>query len=134
MTVARFWRENSARYNLVGVKCGNCGKVFFPPRTICPECRRLSIGKMEPYKLRGEGEVFTFSIVHDAPSQLELQKPYIMAIIEMTEGVRITAQIIDCDPAEVHIGMKVRATMRKIREEGASGIIHYGYKFIPVTK
>ena len=55
-----------------------------------------------------------------------------MALIEMSEGVYITAQIIDCDPAEVHIGMKVKATMRKISEEGASGIIHYGYKFIPV--
>ena len=94
MTVARFWRENSARYNLVGSKCGNCGKIMFPPRTVCPDCHRLSVGKMEPIKLKGDGEVFSFSIVHDAPSQLELQKPYIMALIEMSEGVYITAQIL----------------------------------------
>ena len=133
MTVARFWRENAERYNLIGCKCGNCGKILFPSRAVCPDCHRLSLGKMEEFKLKGEGEILTFSIVHDAPSHLELQKPYIMAMIETSEGVRITAQIIDCDPADVYIGMKVRATMRKISEEGASGIIHYGYKFTPIN-
>ena len=30
MTVARFWRENESRYNLIGTKCGNC-------ESVCPE-------------------------------------------------------------------------------------------------
>lgn len=131
MTVARFWRENASRYNLVGSKCGNCGKIFFPPRTVCPICHRKSIGKMEPIKLKGDGEVLTFSIVHEAPSQFEMQKPYVIALIQMDEGVRITGQVIDCDPAEVQIGMKVRTTLRKLGDEGPAGLIHYGYKFTP---
>jgi len=131
MAVARFWRENESRYNLIGARCGNCGRLYFPPRTVCPVCHRKSIGKMEPFKLSGRGEVFTFSIVHDAPSQFELQKPYVIAIIQMEEGIRLTGQVIDCDPAEVRVGMKVRTTMRKLGEEGPSGIIHYGYKFMP---
>lgn len=131
MAVARFWRENASRYNLIGSRCGVCGRVYFPPRTVCPTCHRRSIGKMEPIKLRGEGEVVTFSIVHDAPSQLEMMKPYVIAIVQMKEGVRITGQVIDCEPAEVHIGMKVKATLRRLGEEGPAGIIHYGYKFVP---
>ena len=35
------------------------------------------------------------------------------------------------EPEAVRIGLKVRATFRKLREEGASGVIHYGYKFTP---
>ncbi|WP_019176550.1 Zn-ribbon domain-containing OB-fold protein [Methanomassiliicoccus luminyensis] len=134
MTVARYWRENASRYNLIGSKCGNCGKVYFPPRSVCPICHRKSIGKMEPFKLKGDGEILSYSIVYDAPSQFDIQKPYVIAMVQMDEGVRITGQIIDVDPAEVQIGMKVRTTMRKIGEEGGAGIIHYGYKFVPVPK
>ncbi len=85
---------------------------------------------MQPFKLKGEGEIFSFTVVHDAPSQFEMQKPYIIAIIQMSEG-SVTGQVIDCEPAEVQIGMRVQATMRKLGEEGPAGIIHYGYKFVP---
>ena len=132
MAVARFWRENASRYNLIGSRCGVCGRIYFPPRSVCPTCHRRSIGKMEPFKLKGEGEVIPFSIVHDAPSQLEMQKPYVIAIIKMDEGVNITAQVIDIDPTDVHIGLRVRATLRKISDEGAAGVINYGYKFMPL--
>ncbi len=132
MAVARFWRENASRYNLIGTKCGVCGRAYFPPRSVCPTCHRQSIGKMEPLKLKGEGEVLTYSIVHDAPSQMEMQKPYIIAIVQMDEGVRITGQIIDVELDEVKVGMKVRPTLRKVSDDGAAGVIHYGYKFMPL--
>jgi uncharacterized OB-fold protein len=88
MTVARFWRENESRYNLIGTKCGNCGGLYFPPRTVCPVCHRKSLGKMEHLKLGGKGEGLSFSIVHDAPSQFELPEALCDAIIGMEEGVR----------------------------------------------
>ncbi|MEM0449203.1 MAG: Zn-ribbon domain-containing OB-fold protein [Methanomassiliicoccales archaeon] len=132
MAIARFWRENPSRYNLKAVRCGNCGKVFFPPRAICGVCHRKSIGKMECFNLKGEGEVFSFAVVHDAPRQFEIHKPYVVAMVRMDEGVMLTSQIIDVEPKEVHIGMRVRATLRRLGEDGPSGVINYGYKFIPV--
>jgi len=132
MTIARFWRDNASRYNLIAARCSNCAHLYFPPRTVCPLCHRKSIGKMERIKLKGEGKVYSYSVVHDALPQFELMKPYVVAMVQLDEGIKITGQIIDCDPAEVHIGMKVRTTMRKLGEEGPSGIIHYGYKFVPV--
>jgi uncharacterized OB-fold protein len=95
MTVARFWRENEPRYNLTGAKCGSCGRLYFPPRTVCPVCHRKSIGKMERFKLKGTGEVFSFSVVDESLKKKELQKPYIIAIIQKDEGIRITGQIIN---------------------------------------
>ncbi len=88
---------------------------------------------MEPLQLKGEGEVYSFTVVHEAPSQFEMQKPYVMAIIRMDEGVMVTAQLIDVDPKEVEIGMKVKATLRKLGEDGPAGVIHYGYKFTPFS-
>ena len=132
MATARFWRENPSRYNLKAVRCGNCGKVFFPPRAVCSVCHRKSIGKMECTNLRGEGEVYSFSVVHDAPSHFEILKPYVVAIVKMDEGVMLTSQVIDADAKDVHIGMRVKATLRRIGEDGPGGVIYYGYKFMPL--
>ena len=127
--VARFWREIPQRYNLIGNKCGKCGKVFFPPRESCPDCRRKSIGKMKKYKLSGKGEVVSYTIIYVGPEEFEEQVPYPVAIIELEEGPRITAQIVDCNLDEVNIGMKVESTFRRIQEDGDTGAIYYGYKF-----
>jgi hypothetical protein len=132
MATARFWRENPSRYNLKAVRCGNCGKVFFPPRAVCSVCHRKSIGKMECTNLKGEGEVYSFSVVHDAPSHFEILKPYVVAIVKMDEGVMLTSQVIDADAKDVHIGMRVKATLRRIGEDGPGGVIYYGYKFMPL--
>jgi uncharacterized OB-fold protein len=132
MATARFWRENPSRYNLKAVRCNNCGKVFFPPRAVCSVCHRKSIGKMECMNLKGEGEVYTFTVVHEAPSQFEILKPYVVAMVMMDEGVMLTSQLIDTDPQDVKIGMRVKTTLRRIGEDGPGGVIYYGYKFAPV--
>jgi scaffold protein (connect acetoacetyl-CoA thiolase and HMG-CoA synthase) len=86
---------------------------------------------MHRLRLGGKGTVVTYTIIHDAPAQFELQKPYVMGIIEMDEGVRLTSQLINVKPEDVKIGMKVQATFRKLGQEGEAGVIHYGYKFRP---
>jgi uncharacterized OB-fold protein len=129
MPEARFWRETQSRYNLIGRKCEKCEQVYFPPRKLCPKCRRASIGKMEPVQLTGKGKIISFSTVHDGLPEFQMQIPYTMAIVEFEEGARVTGQIVDSEPDDVKIGSEVRAVFRKLGEEGKSGIIHYGYKF-----
>ena len=127
--VARFWREIPQRYNLMGNQCGSCKKVFFPPRESCPFCRRKSLGKMNDLKLKGSGEVVTYTIIHVAPDDFEEQVPYPIAIVKLDEGPQVTGQIVDCDLKDIHIGMRVESTFRKIQDEGYCGAIYYGYKF-----
>ena len=132
MATARFWRENPSRYDLQAKRCNNCGKVFFPPRAVCSVCHRKSLGKMECFRLKGEGEVYSFTVVHEAPSQFQILKPYVVAMVRMDEGVMLTSHLIDVDPSKVSIGMRVRATLRRIGEDGPAGVIYYGYKFAPL--
>lgn len=132
MSMPRAWREFEHRYTLVGTRCPSCNKVYFPPRDVCPTCHRESVGKMEKIKLKPEGTVYSFTVVHQDIPGFKEQKPYIIGIIEMVDGPKITAQIVDIDPAKVSIGMPVHAVFRKIREEGKAGIIEYGYKFAPL--
>ena len=132
-SVARYWRETPRRYNLGGSRCANCRTVYFPPRAVCPTCstHRQSLGKLEPFQLSGEGSVHSFTVVHDAAEGFEMQVPYVLALVKTTEGPLLTGQVVDIRPEEVAIGLKVRATFRKLREEGRAGVIHYGYKFTP---
>lgn len=130
--VPRFWREIPQRYNLIANQCVSCNNVYFPPREACPYCRRKSMGKMKELKLKGTGKVVTYTIIYTAPEHFEGQAPYPVAIIELDEGPKVTAQIVDCEIDKVKIGMKVKSTFRKIQEDGYIGAIHYGYKFKPI--
>jgi uncharacterized OB-fold protein len=128
MTVARFWRAIPQRYNMVGTKCETCGRVFFPPRSVCPACRRN--GKIVEHTCIPKGKILTYSVIHSAGDQYADVKPYVLAIIELEEGARLTTHVI-CEPEEARIGLPVRGVFRVLDREGEDGIIHYGTKFVP---
>jgi len=127
--VSRFWRKIPQRYNLIGTRCETCGRYFYPPRSLCPDCRRS--GKIVDHKFSGEGTVTTFSVIRSASEQFEHNTPYVLAIVTLDEGPRMTAQIV-CPPSEACIGMRVKSVFRRIAADGESGVIHYGTKFVPV--
>lgn len=99
---------------------------------LCPTCRRK--GNLVRHQLSGKGEVFSFTTVHAPPLGFEYEIPYALALLKLEEGPVITAQIVDCLPEEVKIGMKVEMVFRRISEDGKEGIIHYGYAFRPVIE
>lgn len=82
--------------------------------------------------LSGRGAVYTYSIMYNVPQGFEEQKPYVVAIVQLAEGPRVTAQLTDVAHDAVTIGMAVEMVTRKLREEGDEGQIIYGYKFRPV--
>lgn len=127
-TPSRNWREIPQRYRLEAAKCRGCGLVCFPPRVICPRCGSREFDKA---KLAGSGKLLTYTIIRVAPQQFEDQAPYAAGIAELDDGVRLTAQIVDCDFSKLAVGMRVKVEFRRIYEEGAAGVIYYGYKFIP---
>lgn len=131
-SVAKEWREIPGRYNLEGSKCSCCGKIYFPKRSLCPACRRASIGKMIGYDVCREGEIFTFSVIHDAPDSNKRLKPYAVAMIKTRDGILISGQLADMDLEKIEIGMPVRAVLRRLNADGPSGVIHYGFKFVPM--
>jgi uncharacterized OB-fold protein len=128
MSSPRYWREIPQRYRFEGAKCKGCGKVFFPPRLICPECKSK---EFENIQLKKDGKVLTYTIIRVPPSQFVDQAPYAMGVVELADGVKLLTQITDCDLEKIDIGMKVRVEFRKIYDEGHAGIICYGYKCVP---
>lgn len=126
--IPRHWRLKNERYNLVGEICPT-GHYVFPPRDICPDCHGEA---KEPYKFSGKGEVYSFTTIYEAPTGYDANTPYTVALVKLEEGPMITAQLTDMDNSEVKIGMKVEMVTRKIKEDGDTGLITYGYKFRPL--
>ncbi|WP_461461899.1 Zn-ribbon domain-containing OB-fold protein [Methanobrevibacter sp.] len=123
----RVWRHIQQRYNLIGSKCTTCGKVFFPPRVICPDCRRK--GNIESIKFSGKGKIHTYSVIRSPSDEFKTIAPYAVAIVELDEGAKLTAQLVDCDVDDIEIGDPVEMVFRKISEDGPDGVISYGFKF-----
>ncbi|MCX8158427.1 MAG: Zn-ribbon domain-containing OB-fold protein [Candidatus Diapherotrites archaeon] len=121
------WRKFPERYNLLGNKCTNCGRSYFPSRKICPNCRRK--GHLIEEVMPKEGKIISFTKVFSAPEGFEEEVPYFLAIIELINGVRLLAQIVDNEDHKVLIGAKVKMVFRKISEKDEESPIAYGYKF-----
>jgi hypothetical protein len=128
-TSANYWRQIPQRYRLEANKCTGCSKVHFPPRLVCDECGNR---EFEPVRLDREGTLLTYTIIRVAPGQFVDQAPYAVGILELANGVRITAQLVDVDFDDLEIGQRMKVEFRRIRSEGKAGIINYGYKCVPV--
>jgi uncharacterized OB-fold protein len=131
MEVSRHWRLAAERYHLTGEVCEHCAAAIFPPRDVCPECARPA---QDAHTFSGLGTVYSFTTVLDAPEDYTLQVPYVLALIELDEGPKLTAQLTDLGDEPVEIGMRVEMVTRKLRTDGERGMIVYGYKFRPVLE
>jgi uncharacterized protein len=109
---AFFWDGASAG-ELRIQRCGQCDTLRHPPGPMCLAC-----GSPNPeYQVAaGTGEVFSF-IVHHHPPVPGKRLPMVLALVELTEGVRVLGELTGVDPAEVRIGMPVRADFLKIDDE-----------------
>lgn len=129
MTVPRFWREIPQRYNLQASRCGHCEATYFPPREVCPTCRRQSIGRMERVNLAGRGRIVEATRVHKAAPGYHGQVPYMVALIQTLEGPVVTGQVVDSAPEAVVPGAWVKGVFRRLGQDGEAGVIHYGTKW-----
>ncbi|MBD3210683.1 transcriptional regulator [Candidatus Micrarchaeota archaeon] len=121
------WRRIPERYRILGTKCETCGTNYFPKRLVCPKCRRK--GKLSEVRFSGKGSVYSFTEISAPPEGFEDQVPYVLAIIELDEGVRLTSQIVDSHKDDVKIGSRVEQVFRVIQRDDPEGVVHYGFKF-----
>jgi len=100
-----YW-EGTKTGRLMIQHCEPCRRVQFFPRYFCTVCA----GPVEWVESAGRGVVHTFTIVRQnhTPPFNELV-PYVLAIIELEEGVRMMGNVIDVAVDEVRIGMTVSA-------------------------
>ena len=103
----RAWWEALQRHELYVQRCRDCGDLRFHPRAVCPSC--LS-SRTEWVPARGTGKIYTFTVTHqNQASGFRESLPYVMAWVELDEGVKMLTNVVDCPPEQVKIGMPVEA-------------------------
>jgi len=129
MEIARHWRQRGARYRLEGQRNTRTGEVRFPAR---PAGLGENPAEWETVALSGRGEVYSFSVIRQAPAGYEGLAPYPVALVRLAEGPLITAQLADCTEEEIAIGQPVEVVTRRLVDSGEDGVLVYGYKFRPI--
>lgn len=85
--------------------CGDCAHAVHPPQIVCPRCLSRNVA---PRAVAGTGTVYTFTVNHQ-PWLPDMPVPFALAVVDVdgAPGVRVTAQVVDADPATVHIGQRM---------------------------
>lgn len=106
-----FW-EGCRRHELLLQRCDHCRSFWFPPSLLCPECWGTA---WQWVKTGGAGTVYSFVVFHRVyhPGWADAV-PYVVAVVELDEGPRLTSNIRNCDPAAVYCGMPVAVVFEDV--------------------
>ena len=111
---APYW-EAAQRGELRMQRCLDCAWTRFPPALLCPRC--LS-EKTDWALLSGRGVVFSWVVVHQSQHPaFNPDAPYNVAIIELEEGPRLHANLVECGLDEIRIGLPVEVVFDRINDE-----------------
>lgn len=100
----KFWWDALKQDKLLIQRCSDCATLRHPPRPMCPRCNSL---KWDTIEASGRGTVYSFVIPRHPPWPW-FEGTYVVALVELDEGVRIVSNLRDIDAYEVTIGMPVQ--------------------------
>ena len=93
-------------------RCSTCNHTQFYPRAICTSCLSHEIGWIEA---SGRGSIYTYTICRIAAHPtFESRLPYTVAMIDLDEGVRMLANIVDVDVERIAASARVVACFERI--------------------
>lgn len=109
-----FW-EQCQKEILMIPYCLDCNQYHFYPRIFCPNCMSSRIQWKES---TGRGKIYSFTIARRAGGPaFKDDVPYVVAIIELVEGVRMMSHIINTDIDNIKCDMAVQVIFEKANEE-----------------
>ena len=112
---SRPWWEAAQRHDLYIQKCRDCGDLRFHPRALCTSCMSA---RTEWVRCKGTGKIYTFTVTNqNQAGGFRDSLPYIMAWVEVDEGLKMLTNIVDCPPEQVKIGMPVEAVFDDVTPE-----------------
>ena len=108
-----FW-DGAAEGRLMLQYCPESGKYQFYPRPVSVQTGKRNL---EWREASGRGTVYSHTITYRSPLPVRGLPPYVVALVELEEGVRVMANVIGCAPEAVRIGMAVKLAWVKAGED-----------------
>lgn len=111
---APFWQAARERRLLVKY-CVDCAKAHFYPRELCPHCHSDAVQWRDA---KGTGSIYSFTVARrPAGPAFAADAPYVVAVVQLDEGVRMMSNIIGCAPDDVRIGQRVQVSFDEVTPE-----------------
>ena len=65
----------------------------------------------------GRGELYSYTITHVPTPGFEAKAPYVIGLVELDEGVRMIANLVNVTPDEISIGMRLKVAWEKLNDD-----------------
>jgi len=93
-------------------RCKECGTQYFPPKMDCPKCL---LSDVEWTEIKNDGTLVTYTVVYYGPSGFEDEAPYILAIAEFGDGLRMFGRLNkDIKESDIKPGMGLKMVPVKL--------------------
>ena len=115
---------------LLGFRCLECDTVIFGPGTFCQRC---TSAKLEPIEFSQTGILYSYTVVRIPSAGWPGPVPYILALVELSEGPQVLAELVDCLEDALEIGMPVELTLQLVQGEDSSAA-KVVYKWRPANQ
>jgi len=112
---SKFW-EALSNGKFTTTKCGDCGRLSFPPQADCPNCMSPNVTWVD---LGTTAELVTFTYVQVTPTSFVDSDPYVVAIGRLKEGLKVLAWLEGADPSKLKPGAQMRVETRKNKDGGS---------------
>lgn len=106
-----FW-DGCARGELMLQRCLDCGKPYFYPRPVCPECGSVNV---EWFTASGRATLYSYVINHRPARGFEDDAPYAIAVVQLEEGPRMMSNIVGVPntPEELILDMALQVSFEQ---------------------
>lgn len=111
----KLYFEGLRRHELVYQRCDSCQRVLFPLRQVCTGCsgENLSLGTST-----GTGTIYSFTTQHRASHPFFSDNvPYTLVLVDMAEGFRVFANLVECPQDHVAVGLSVNAVFDDVDDD-----------------
>ncbi len=103
---------------IMATRCQTCGARYFPPQMDCSKCMSV---KMEWFEVNQDYKLISYTLVRYGPAGFEKIAPYVIAIGESSDGLRILALINKTIPEnQIITGMKLKLVPAKLEGDRVS--------------
>jgi len=121
---ARYWQA-AREHRLELPRCNICHKFWFPPSRSCPHCLAADF-TWTP--VSGLGKIYSFVTFHRVyHPAFAREVPYVVALVELSEGPRLLSNIVGVPPDAVACEMPV-----KVMFDDVAGDVSVP-KFVPLN-
>jgi uncharacterized OB-fold protein len=112
-----FWAA-TADHRFLIQRCPTCANAQFYPKATCTTCGS-EVLDWEPAS--GLGTLHTFTVARrPTHPAFDGTEPYVVAIIELAEGPKVTGSVVDCDIDDVQVGMPLELGWDETGTDGIS--------------